>query len=413
MKQVSNYPPSHVPDNEGLPVHYSHRFLEEGKVAIGPIDLYWGSSGKGKFNGLIANVEKPDFAIAHNSIQASHVYKNGDFTYKFTHLPTSVINPETVVVIGAGAMVNLAQLEKEINDWNLSPMRLCIHPNVGVITNDHVALEQLENQYMASTMTGAGAAAAAKLRRKAGVQTISDFPVFKEYIFNTYELINGWLDCGWRGILETAQGVDLSIDHGMVRRGSGGNVLKAYPYTTYRNIDPLSFAGMSGIGKRHIGKIIANVRVNPIRVGDGSNSEVDGNSGVSLDGAYSGDHYDDQKEITWEQLTKQSGSKVPLMEMTSLTKRKRRVFTFSQKQHRHTTMIVQPDVFLLNFVNYIDANSLGARGKMTLVEIREAYPLVFSAVYMIENNQHWAGPRVVFLGTGPDDKDFIEIVRTE
>ena len=76
------------------------RCLEPGKVAIGIIDLFWGSSGKGKFNGYLAHDGKPDFAITQNSIQASHIYVNGNFTYKFAHLPTSVVNESTKIVIG-------------------------------------------------------------------------------------------------------------------------------------------------------------------------------------------------------------------------------------------------------------------------------------------------------------------------
>lgn len=390
------------------------QLLKKGKLNIGFVDGQWGSGGKGKFNGTLALREKPDFAVSHNSVNASHIWvdKDGN-SYKFQHLPTSVVYPKCKVVIGAGASICLGQLLKEIDDWDLTPGRLFIHPNAVVITEEDIEYEQKHLLKIASTMTGNGAAMGRKVMRAPGVKMASDFEELKPYIADTYTLIHRWLGRGLTGILETAQGFDLSVDHSMVYTNDDGTVNKSYPYCTCRNVDPLTFAGMTGIAHGLIGDVFLNLRTFPIRVGDGTNNKVDGLSGVSLKEAYAGDCYPDQEELSWELVSTTAGGG-PLMEMTSLTKRKRRVFDFSIMQLRHITRTVQPHHISLNFVNYLDSSISNVNDSMSLAWLEVKYPKVAGFVRMIERHQYWAetpmAGKVRWLGTGPQDDHIITII---
>jgi len=60
----------------------------------------------------------------------------------------------------------------------------------------------------------------------------------------------------------------------------------------------------------------------------------------------SGGCYSDQQEITWEELGVEP-------EYTTVTKRKRRVFTFSTIQAREAMALSRPDVVVLTFCNYL------------------------------------------------------------
>lgn len=395
--------------------------LEKGKVNIGFIDGQWGSSGKGKFNGSLALTDLLDFAISQNSVNASHIFRWDDgHEYKFQHLPTSVVNPNVKCIIGAGASIDLPQLLKEMGDWNMVPGHCFIHPNAVVITPEDIEYEKEHLLRIASTMTGNGAAAARKIMRAPGVKTAADCPELKPFIADTYRLMQNWLRDGRTGILETAQGFDLSIDHGMIfsHRGLGDSrtdVHRAYPYTTSRNVDPMTFAGMTGLNRGYMGKVFLNLRTLPIRVGDGSNNTMDGlHKDLDLSTSNSGAFYPDQSEMSWADVTAFAGSDVPITEMTSLTKRKRRVFSFSFMQLEHITSIIQPDYISLNFANYFDARLLGSRGVMSLREFNDLSPKVASLIREIEQHQAYAGTsmaaKVVLIGTGPAHSDYIRLV---
>lgn len=394
----------------------SLQLLRKGRLNVGFIDGQWGSSGKGKFNALIAETEQPDFSVSHNSVNASHIVVWDDGrSYKFQHLPTSVVCPKTKVVMGAGASIDLPQMLKEIKDWGLTPDRLYIHPNAVVITDEDIQYEKDHLLRIASTMTGNGAAAGRKVMRSPGVKTAVDFQELQPFIVDTYELVMGWLKEGKTGVLETAQGFDLSMDHGMVFEHGQNQIHRAYPYTTSRNVDPLTFAGMTGVPGAMLGHTLLNLRAFPIRVGDGSNNERDGlHHDLDLSKASSGAFYPDQQELTWEQITEISGSDQPIMEMTSLTKRKRRVFTFSIMQLHNITRTVMPTYITLNFVNYLDASIYGLGGAMSRSQLKDCYPKVWDLVSRVERYQYWANTehagQVVALGTGPAMSHYINLV---
>lgn len=384
-------------------------YLEKGKLNIGFIDLSWGSSGKGKFNSLLANTESPDFAVSQNSVNASHVIvRNDGSTYKYAHLPSSTENPTTKLVMGAGASIDLKKMLQEIEDHNLTPERLFIHPNAVVITEDDIEYEKEHLARIASTMTGNGAAAGKKVMRHPDTKTACDFTELAPFIRDTTSLIAQWLKDGQTGILETAQGWDLSMDHGVMYEDISGTVHKAYPYTTSRNVDPMTFAGLTGAPARLMGSIFMNIRAFPIRVGDGSNCEVDGLNGVSLKGSSSGPIWPDQEELDWEKDLNITP------EITSLTKRKRRVFSFSDMQLKHGTKVCMPNYMTINFVNYVDPAIENVFGQFTRVKLLHAFPKVAALVMRVEREQYWAGTpysgRVIWLGTGPREYQFIELV---
>lgn len=420
--------------------------LLKGKLNVGPIDASHGSSGKGKIADFCAATEpKLDFAISHNSQNASHVTVFDDGTeYKFNFLPSSVIRPGIKTIIGADAVISTEKALQEIKDWELNKNNLFIHPLVTIIEPEDIDFEVENLSFMGSTMTGGGAAKSRKILRLKSVFA-KDHPDLKQYVTNTHELVNGWLREGKTGLCEAAQGYDLSQD--TIWTGLDGKVRTMYPYNTSRNINTASYMGFSFVPPQMLGNSILNFRCYGIRVGDSTTvagdfvvkmkdgSEVGmyfADFGVSavpsisqiqqkfpnathvLKLGSSGPVYDDQLELTWEEITTRSGSPIPILEQTSLTKRIRRVFDKSLLQIRNSTMACMPNIITVNFVNYLDYNISGATGEINKTELQRSYPKVYEYVEWLEQNQYWANTpyagTVKLLGTGPQRHQMLEIV---
>jgi hypothetical protein len=419
-------------------------YLQKGKLNVGPIDATHGSSGKGKVADFIAMSEDLDFAISHNSQNASHitVFEDGS-QYKFNFLPSSVVKPGIKVVIGADAVIDTKKALEEIQDWKLTPENLFIHPLVAIIEPEDIAWEMEHLAHFGSTMTGGGAAKAKKVTRTKTFFA-KDHPELKRFVCNTHELVNKWLSEGKTGLVEAAQGYDLSQD--TIWTGLDGKVRTMYPYNTSRNINAGSYMGFSFVSPKLVGNTILNLRSFPIRVGD--STTVNGDFIVKMqDGSEkglffadfnvsavpslttiqslhpeaigiiklgsSGPVYDDQAELTWEEVTTRAGSPVSLKEQTSLTKRVRRVFDRSALQVKNSTMACMPDIISINFVNYVDHSISGVKGKMTISELETKFPKVSEYVNWVDKTQFWAGTehagKVLLLGTGAKRSEIIEL----
>jgi adenylosuccinate synthase len=121
--------------------------------------------------------------------------------------------------------------------------------------------------------------------------------------------------------VEVPQGFSLSVDG------------KFYPYCTSRNCTVMQALSDAGIHAHFIGRIAMSLRTYPIRVG-------------SLPGQTSGDCYEDQEEITFESIGQEP-------EFTTVTGRKRRIFTWSRAQVYDAIIANRPDIVFLNFCNYV------------------------------------------------------------
>jgi len=249
------------------------------------------------------------------------------------HLPTASLIAQSYGFDGAttylngGAIINPQVLERELVGFNLQ--NLFIHPNAAVILPEHIEREQdpAGVQRIASTRKGVGAALADKIMRKGNVASNHPFlQQFVRHIDLNQELLQG------RSILvEVPQGIGLGVDGPF------------YPYCTSRNCTVQQALSDAGIHPSFLGPVVLVMRTYAIRVGN--ITEKDEN-GYEHKVGNSGGCYSDQQEITWEELGVEP-------EYTTVTKRKRRVFTFSTIQAREAMALSRPDVVVLTFCNYL------------------------------------------------------------
>lgn len=301
-------------------------FIIPGKVNI-LFDGQFGSTGKGLVAGWIGENCHVDIAIAITSPNAGHTYyTRDDQKIVVKHIPISgILNDRSMIYFSADSVIDPKVLFKEIQEYEIDPARIFIHPRASIV-DDITREKDKECIGIASTMTGTGAARASKVMRKAILA--KDHPIIKLYTNDAFT-IHPWVgDSNTHVFVESSQGFDLSLNHGY-----------SYPYCTSKDITPTSIMAELGMPCKYLGNTIACIRSYPIRVGN----IVDEMSGEIL--GYSGPFYPDSNETSFEELC------VPT-EYTTVTKRPRRIATFSLEQYKRMIMFCEPTYVFLNFLNY-------------------------------------------------------------
>jgi adenylosuccinate synthase len=165
---------------------------------------------------------------------------------------------------------------------------------------------------------------------------------------------------------------------------------------TYRNVSAQQAAADYGIRPEQVGNVYLNLRAFPIRVGN--NYAADGTQV-----GYSGDWEPDQVEMDWRAVGEQAGmpeeeiERLYSSELTSVTKKLRRVASFSYTGTQYAARFNGANALILNFTSYIDWASLGANDYNMLSEKVRAFT---------QKLEDEIGLPVVMLGTGPSHHDY-------
>jgi len=360
-------------------------------------DGQWGSCGKGLIATALAYRYQPQIISTTNMANAGHTAVNdqGDaFVAKavpscaainrwpgkpMIQTPQESYRPR--IFIGATAAFHSDRLLHEIQYCNLEN-KICIHERSGVITEEHQTKETSAvagTKHIASTMQGCGAFLAEKVMRKAGLRLARDYPELAKYIVtqNMATLLDHHLDTGETILHEGSQGFSLDISHG-----------SHYPQCTSRSTTAVQNLADMGLSARRMGEVYLVIRPYPIRVGNViEDGQVVGHSG----GVYPG-----QQEISWEQVAQQAGAPQTLAtkELTTVTKRLRRVFTFSEEQLYDAVTINGATQIALNFANYIDWSCYGTDDFGALPTKVKQF------INMVEDVAHIP---VTIVGTGPQN----------
>jgi adenylosuccinate synthase len=304
--------------------------LSAGKINI-LIDGQFGSTGKGLMAGYIASRHPIDIAISNASANAGHtcvgVPGYGVTPVVLYHLPMShLFQRDSLIYLCAGSVIDPDILFREIEKYDINTGKLLIHPRAAVIDDRHKILEDSpysQATKIGSTRHGVGAALAAKANRTCVLA--GDHPKLKSLV-GEYDLRFRMIT-GSTVFMEVPQGFSLGINSGL-----------AYPYCTSREISIPQALSDAQIHPSFLGQVTMTVRTFPIRVGN----IYDGDKIVG----WSGPWYEDQYELSWDAIGVPS-------ELTTVTKRPRRVATFSMFQYELAVQAIRPDYVFLNFCNYL------------------------------------------------------------
>jgi adenylosuccinate synthase len=362
--------------------------MKPGKLNI-VIGGQYGSEGKGKVVAWLATNQIIDVAICSFSSQAGHTAYIDGKKYLVQQVPMSAVQPDTLLLISQGAIIDLDILRREIDFFGLKPSRLRIHPKAMVIQQEHKDLEcQMASgpKHIASTCKGNGAAMADYVLRKQGLKTIGDYKEFKEFFADTTEILNNKLARGAIVLAEGAQGFSLDIYHGM------------YPHTTSRGCTPMAEMARIGANPHCVGDVYGCYRTYPIRVGN----IVEENEQVG----FSGGNYYDQEEVDWKDVTVASGSDQKIEERTTVTNRIRRVFTFSNKQFSDSLFVCGVTKVCVMFGDYITKEDVGKTSYGSLTQQTKDWIDDKKDIIRFITHTRW-DCEFSILGTGPDNKEMI------
>ncbi|MFC1768325.1 adenylosuccinate synthetase [Nanoarchaeota archaeon] len=299
----------------------------------------WGDEGKGKVVDLLT--EKADMVCRYNGgNNAGHTVVVKGVKYKFHLIPSGVLHKNTVNILGNGMVIDPSVLLGEMEGitskgFTISSDNFVISSSAHVIQQEQIEEDLEMGKGIGTTGRGIGPCYVAKVRRN-GLRmnefVKTDDPnaqKLKEFVKDTYLIINGAIDNGQNVLLEGAQGALLDIDHG------------TYPYVTSSN--PISGGACTGlgIGPKKINSILGVFKAYITRVGAGQfptelgNEEQtegeDRDNGLTreeIEGANNGDEY-----LQGKVLRKQG------MEYGTTTKRPRRTGWFDGVAAKYSIMI--------------------------------------------------------------------------
>jgi len=335
----------------------------------------FGSEGKGAIVAKIAS--QYDIHVRVGAPNAGHSFYFANKTWKMQSIPCGWRNYASTLVIGAGAVINLDILRREIEeiaafDSHITS-RLFIDGNAAIIDpilHDEGHTEGEMHKRIGSTGEGVGLCRQARIARNP--QHLRQFrdicrnePYWAQFQRDTVSFLNSEYQEGQSILLEGAQGIGLSLIHG------------DWPYCTSTDCGAAQLCADSGLSPLILTDVLAVFRTHPIRVA--------GNSGKLYN------------EIDWNILSKLIGKDV--CEKTTVTKKIRRVGMWDESLALKCKMLNRPTQLAVTFVDYIDKDDEGVAEYERLSKQTKAF-----VAYL----EDLMGAPVKFIGTGTPAFTIIE-----
>jgi adenylosuccinate synthase len=273
--------------------------------AIVLVGAQWGDEGKGKATDLLG--DRVDYVVRYQGgNNAGHTVVIGEDSYALHMLPSGVLSPDVVPVIGNGVVVDPQVLLDEIDGLTARGVdcgKLLVSANAHLIMPYHGAMDKVTERHLGSakigtTGRGIGPAYGDKIARVGiRVQDLFDRGILRKkldlvlreknqilgkvynrrgidpeatagqyeryaerlrpYVADTGLVLGRALDQGKVVLLEGAQATMLDVDHG------------TYPFVTSSSPTAGGACVGSGIGPTRISKVIGIVKAYTTRVGEG------------------------------------------------------------------------------------------------------------------------------------------------
>ena len=273
--------------------------------AIVIVGAQWGDEGKGKATDLLGS--RVDYVVKFNGgNNAGHTVVIDDETYALHLLPSGILTPGCVPVIGNGVVVDLGVLMAELDGLEargVDTSALLISANAHLICDYHRTFDKVAERFLGSrrigtTGRGIGPAYADKMSRiGVRVQDVFDEKILRQKVEGALDLKNQILakiynrraleidevveelvqhrdrlapmvadtglvlgralDAGRTVLLEAGQATLLDVDHG------------TYPFVTSSSATSGGACTGSGIPPTRIDRVIGIVKAYTTRVGEG------------------------------------------------------------------------------------------------------------------------------------------------
>jgi adenylosuccinate synthase len=269
------------------------------------VGAQWGDEGKGKATDLLGG--RVDYVVRYQGgNNAGHTVVIGDRKFALHLLPSGILTPSVVPVIGNGVVIDPAVLLEEmkgLQEQGIDTSKLVISANAHLITPYHVTLDKVTERFLGkakigTTGRGIGPTYSDKIarigirvqdlfdpsilrqkvegalavknpilvkiynRRAIDIDAIVDellqyADTLRPYVADTALLLNRALDDDKVVLLEGGQGTLLDVDHG------------TYPFVTSSNPTAGGASTGSGIGPTRIDRVCGILKAYTTRVGSG------------------------------------------------------------------------------------------------------------------------------------------------
>src|SRR5215469_5383429 len=273
---------------------------------VAVIGAQWGDEGKGKIVDWLS--QRADVVVrfqgGHN---AGHTLVIGNVEYRLSLLPSGVVRPEKLSIIGSGVVVDPWALIKEIEaikekGVTITPANLKLAENATLILPSHGQIDRAREEArgaskIGTTGRGIGPAYEDKVGRRAirvcdladpaalpakldqlllhhnallrglGAAEVERAPLMASlleiapkvlpFADSVWQRLDEARRAGKRILFEGAQGVMLDVDHG------------TYPYVTSSHTHPGEAASGAGTGHATVGYVLGITKAYTTRVGSG------------------------------------------------------------------------------------------------------------------------------------------------
>lgn len=301
----------------------------------------YGSEGKGQIAAYMAR--EYDILVRVGGPNAGHTVFEKPKPFVFRQLPSGSRSSEAKLVIGPGAVLNVEKLLEEIAECQIDNERLSIDEKAIIISPGDVKKERNLVKNISSTGQGVGYATARRItgRGLKNVVLARDVAKLRPFVQETFKIFEKAFAEGRKILLEGTQGTGLSLYHG------------PYPHVTSRDTTVAGCLAEAGISPHRVRKIIMVCRTYPIRVADPISDlkESDKTSGYM------------SQPLSWEVVAERSGlniKNIKATEITSTTKRERRVAEFDWELLHKAAMLNNPTDVALTFADYLSSENEAA-----------------------------------------------------
>ena len=124
--------------------------------AIVLVGSQWGDEGKGKATDLLGG--RVDYVVRYQGgNNAGHTVVIGDQKFALHLLPSGILTPEVIPVIGNGVVIDPAVLLHEmaaLNERGIDTSKLVISANAHLITPYHVTLDKVTERFLGNAKIG-------------------------------------------------------------------------------------------------------------------------------------------------------------------------------------------------------------------------------------------------------------------
>ncbi|MBU4337143.1 MAG: adenylosuccinate synthase [Actinobacteria bacterium] len=273
--------------------------------AVVVLGAQWGDEGKGKATDQLGSAT--DYVVKFNGgNNAGHTVVVGGERYALHLLPSGILSPGVVPVIGNGVVIDLQVLFREIDDLDargVDTSRLLVSSSAHVIAGYNRTVDKVTERFLGSrrigtTGRGIGPTYADKINRIGiRVQDLFDVDILRQkvegalaqknpmlvkvynrravtveetmeellayadrlhpYVADTPLVLNDALDAGKTLVFEAGQATMLDIDHG------------TYPFVTSSSATAGGACTGSGVGPTRIDRVVAVAKAYTTRVGEG------------------------------------------------------------------------------------------------------------------------------------------------